>query len=441
MGNRNKIPGPKATESVRKTHKYVATTTRGEHLVVDKQEGSKIIDVDGNTYIDFAAGISVANVGHRHPKVVAAIKQQLDKFIHNAPTDFYDDIQWRLAKKLTDITPGSFEKRVYFGNSGTEAVEAAIKAVKKNNTGKRLIAFAPSFHGRTMGSLSLTASKTVHRRGYFPLMPGVAHAPYPYCYRCPFGQDPDSCGLECANYIEEVLFNYYVPPEEVAGLFMEPVCGEGGYIVPPTKFVQKIRSLTEEYDIALVSDEIQAGLGRSGRMVTMEHFAVTPDVVAFAKALASGVPLGATVLRDDLAFKEKGSHSSTYGGNALAVAAASKVIDVLREEKLPERSRKLGKTVKARLHELKEEVEILGDVRGLGLMIGLEIVKDKDSKAFNSKARDQIVEECFKRGVVMLPCGKSNFRVIPPLTIEEDLLNEGLDTVESVMKEVNEGHI
>lgn len=435
-----KIPGPKAKKAVEQTHKYIATTTRGERLVVKKQEGSKITDVDGNTYIDFSSGISVANVGHRNPRVVDAVKKQLDKFIHDAPTDFYDDIQWRLAKKLTEITPGAFKKKVYFGNSGTEAVEAAIKAVKKNNKGKRILAFLPSFHGRTIGSLSLTASKPVHRKGYFPMMPGVAHAPYPYCYRCPFNQDPDSCGTWCADYIEEVLFNYYIPPEEVAGVFMEPVSGEGGYVVPPKKFVQKVEKITKKHGIALVSDEIQAGLGRSGRMVTMEEFGVTPDVITFAKALSMGVPLGATVLRQELAFKEKGSHSTTFGGNGLAVAAASTVIDILREKELPKRSRRLGKKVRKRLNDLKEEIGIIGDVRGLGLMIGIEVVKE-GSKEYNVKDRDKIVEESFKRGIVMLPCGTSSFRIIPSLTISRDLLNEGLEVVESVIKDVNSGRV
>lgn len=440
--NNAEIPGPKAREAVEKTKKYVATTTRGEPLVIKEQKGSTITDVDGNTYIDFAAGISVNNVGHCHPKVVNAVKDQLDKFIHDAPTDYYDDIQWRVAKKLTEITPGKFKKKVYFGNSGTEAVEAAIKAVKKNKQGKRFLAFLPCFHGRTMGSLSFTASKLAHRRGYFPMMPGVTHSPYPYCYRCPFGQEQDSCDLECAKYIEDVLFNYYVPPEEVAGIIMEPVAGEGGYIVPPQKFMNRIEKIAEKHDIALVSDEIQAGLGRSGHLVTMSgEFNITPDVVTFAKALTAGVPLGATVMRDEIAFKEKGSHSTTFGGNALGLAAASKVIDILQEEKLPKRARTLGEKVKERFTEIKADTEIIGDVRGIGLMIGLEIVKNKRSKTYNAKARDKIVEESFKEGVVMLPCGKSTFRVIPPLNIEEDLLKEGLDTLESVIKRVDRGDL
>lgn len=442
MNEKRSLPGPKAKEAVRKTKEYVATTTRGEPLVIEKQEGSTIVDVDGNRYIDFAAGISVNNVGHRHPKVVKAISDQLDKFIHDAPTDYYDDIQWRLAKKLTEITPGNFKKKVYFGNSGTEAVEAAIKAVKKNGKGRRLLAFTPCFHGRTLGSLSLTASKLVHRKGYFPMMPGVAHVPYPYCYRCPFGQDPDTCDLECVKYIKEVLFTYQVPPEEIAAIFMEPVEGEGGYIVPPKKFMKEIEEIAERHDIFIVSDEIQAGLGRSGWMVTMQGaFDVTPDVVTFAKSLTAGVPLGATVLREDVAFKESGSHSTTFGGNALAVVAASKVIDILREENLLERSRRLGREVRNRLNELKEETTILGDVRGLGLMIGLEMVEDKESKAYNVEDRNKIVEECFKRGVVMLPCGKSTFRIIPPLNIDEDALNKGLRTVESVIRDVDAGEL
>ncbi len=428
-------PGPKAREIINISKRYLATTTRDFPLVIAKMENDLIEDVDGNIYIDFAAGIAVANVGNRNPEVLEAVRNQLEKFIHSAPHDFYDDIQYRVAKLLTEITPGNFEKKVYFGNSGTEAVEAAIKLAKRATKRPRLISFIGAFHGRTLGSLALTASKPVHQKGYFSTIPGVEHVPYAYCYRCPFKLDPASCDVWCARYIEEVLFQSYVPPEEVAAIVVEPVQGEGGYIVPPKKFIQELRRITDKYGILLIVDEIQSGLGRTGKLWAIEHFDVVPDIMSSAKAIAAGLPLGATILRANLDFDEPGAHSSTFGGNAVSLAAALANIEYIIKNKLHERAAKLGKKALKRLKEAQEEINIIGDVRGLGLMIGVEIVKDKETKKINKEARDKIIDSALKKGLVLLPTGKSVIRVAPPLTIDEDHLEKGLDILIKAIKE------
>lgn len=430
-------PGPKAKEIIEESKKYLATTTRDFPLVIVRMENDLIEDVDGNVYIDFAAGIAVANVGSRNPEVLEAIKNQLDRFIHSAPHDFYDDLQYRVAKLLTEITPGKFKKKVFFGNSGTEAVEAAIKLAKRATRRPRLISFIGAFHGRTLGSLALTASKPVHQKGYFSTIPGVEHAPYAYCYRCPFKLNPESCDFWCARYIDEVLFQSYVPPEEVAAIIVEPVQGEGGYIVPPKEFIQELRRIADKYGILLIVDEIQSGLGRTGKMWAIEHFDVVPDIITSAKAIAAGLPLGATIFRADLDFEESGAHSSTFGGNAMSLAAALANLEFIIKNKLHKRAAKLGEKVIKILEDAKDEIDIVGDVRGLGLMIGIEIVKDKKTKIVNKEARDKIINLALKKGLVLLPTGKSVIRIAPPLTIEENNLDKGLDILINAIREVS----
>lgn len=430
-------PGPNAKKIIEESKKVLATTTRDFPLVIAETNNDLIIDVDGNIFIDFAAGIAVANAGNRNPEVVKAIKTQVDRYLHSAPHDFYDDLQYQLAKKLTEITPGSFPKKVFFGNSGTEAVEAALKVAKRATNRSRFLAFIGAFHGRTFGSLSLTASKTVHQRGYFPTMPGVEHTPYAYCYRCPFKLSPENCDLWCARYIEEVLFTTYIPPEEVAAIFVEPIQGEGGYIVPPEGFIRELRRIADKYKILLVVDEIQSGMGRSGKMWAIEHFGVTPDILTSAKAIANGLPLSAVVMRADIDFPESGAHSSTFGGNAIALAAALANIDFIMENRLPERAAKLGEHAMKKLRDAQKEIEIIGDVRGKGLMIGVEIVKSKESREVFKTGRDEIINKAFKRGLVLLPTGKSSIRIAPPLTIEEENFDIGLDIFIDAIKEVN----
>ncbi len=429
------IPGPKAKEIIEESKKYLITTTRDFPLVIHRMDNDIIEDVDGNVFIDFAAGIAVANVGHRNKEVVEEITKQLQYYIHSAPHDFYDTLQFKVAKKLTEIAPGDFPKKVFFGNSGTEANEAALKIAYKARKATRIIAFIGSFHGRTLGSLTLTASKPVHKKGY-PSIPGVEHVPYPNPYRCPPKMDPEECGEFFARYIEEYLFNHHVPPEEVAAIIFEPVAGEGGYIVPPKSFFKELYRIAKDYGVLLIDDEVQAGMCRTGKWFAIEHFGIVPDIISTAKAIAAGLPLGATIARADLDFEESGCHSSTFGGNAVSLAAALKNLEIMERDNLCERAAKLGNKVLRRLNDLKEESKIVGDVRGLGLMIGVEIVSDKQTKKMSPETRNKIVIEALKRGLVLLPAGKSAFRIAPPLTIREEILEKGLDIIEESVRKI-----
>jgi len=392
-------PGPKARELVRKDESLISPSyVRFYPLVVESGKGCIVKDVDGNEYIDFNSGLVCLNVGHRHPKVVSAIKNQCDRFLHYSNTDFYYPEVVTLAEKLTEITPGNFDKKVYFGNSGAEAVEAAVKMAKWHTRKQRFLGFISAFHGRTIGALSFTASKPVQRRYFFPLMPGVTHVPYPYCYRCPFKQTFPDCHYWCLDFIDEFVLQKYVPPEEVAAILFEPIQGEGGYVVPPPGYFQRLKKLADKYGILLIDDEVQAGMGRTGKWFAIEHWNVEPDIICSAKALASGLPLGATIARAKVMDWAGGSHASTFGGNP-SCAAACAVIDIIKEERLLENATKQGTYILKRLEELKEESEIVGDVRGKGLMIGMEIVEDKESKKMASEKASEIMKRSWKRGV------------------------------------------
>ena len=431
------VPGGKAREIIEEDAKYIANTTKASPAVVKEAKGIVFEDVDGNIFFDFTSGVSVVNVGHCHPKVMEAIRRQAEKFLHFAGTDFYYSIQVELAKKLCSITPGDFNKKVYYGNSGTEAVEAAIKMAKWSTGKKFFISFIGAFHGRTMGSLSLTASKPVHKKKFFPWMPGVFHVPYPNPYRNPFGIDgyeqPDELVNAVINYIE-YAFRHFLPSDEVAAIFAEPIQGEGGYIVPPKNFFKELLKLADEHNIMLIDDEIQAGFGRTGKMWAIEHFGIIPHVITTAKALASGLPLSACIYPAENDFKVKGAHSTTFGGNPLACAAALATIEVLQEG-LIENAAKQGGIMTARLKEMEEKYEIVGDARGIGLMQAIEIVKSKGSKEINPKVRDEIVDRAFKKGILLLACGESAIRFIPPLCINEEQLNNAMDLVEEAIKE------
>lgn len=433
-------PGPKARELVKKDEALISPSyVRFYPLVVESGEGCIIQDVDGNKYIDFNSGLVCMNVGHSHPKVVNAVKAQCNRFLHYSNTDFYYRESVDLAKSLCEISPGNFEKKVYFGNSGAEAVEAAIKVSKWHTRRSRFIGFIGAFHGRTVGSLSFTASKTVQRRYFFPLMPGVTHVPYPYCYRCPFKMSYPDCNYWCVDYIDEMVLQKYVPPEEVAAVLFEPIQGEGGYVVPPPGYFQRLKKLTDKYGLILVDDEVQAGMGRTGRWFAVEHWKIEPDVICMAKALASGLPLGATIARAELMDWEGGSHASTFGGNPLSCVAAMAVINVIKEEKLLENVEKQGKYILKRLTELKEQSEILGDVRGKGLMIGAEIVEDKKTKKVAKKKAQEIMIRSWKRGVAVITCGVSTLRIAPPLNITRELVDAGLEIIEDVINKVEKG--
>ena len=427
-------PGPKAQEIVKRDQTFMATTTKTAPVVAARAEGSLVWDVDGNVLIDFATGISVVNIGHSHPKVVQAVSEQAKKFTHFAGTDYYYDIQTRLAEKLGQITPGKHKKKVFFANSGAESNEAALKIAKYNTKKQMFLAFLRAFHGRTQGALALTASKAKHRAGFFPTMPGVVHVPYAYCFRCPYKMTYPSCDLYCANIIEDLYMKTVSPPQDLAGIFLEPVQGEGGYIVPPKGWLTRIAKITKDNGTLFIDDEVQTGFGRTGKFWMVDHEAVVPDIITMAKAMGSGLPIGAAVFPADMDFKEYGIHSNTYGGNPIASAASLATIEVIESEKLVERSARLGLHLARRLDELKEEYEFVGDRRGIGLMQAHEFVKDKKSLKPNPKIRDEITEDAYKHGLVLLPCGESTLRYVPALNIPQDVLDAGIDVLADCFK-------
>jgi 4-aminobutyrate aminotransferase len=430
-------PGPKARDFLKKDERFISPSyVRYYPLVVESANGCVVKDVDGNEYIDLNAGIACMNVGHNHPKVVSAIKGQCDRFLHYSNTDFYYKEVINLAEKLAEITPGNFEKKTFFGNSGTEAVEAAIKLAKWHTRKQLFIGFISAFHGRTVGALSFTASKPAQRRYFSPLMPGVAHVPYAYCYRCSFKLTYPECHYWCVDFIDEFVLQKYVPPEDVAAMLFEPIQGEGGYVVPPPDYFQRLKKLADKYGLLIIDDEVQSGIGRTGKWFAIEHWNVEPDIICSAKALASGLPIGATVAKAKIMDWTEGSHASTFGGNPLSCAAAAAVLEVIKEEKLLENANKQGAYALKRLGELKERSEIVGDVRGKGLMIGVELVEDKESKKPAAQKAVQVIVRSWKRGVAIVTCGASTIRIVPPLTIQREMLDTALDIVEDTIEEV-----
>ena len=431
-------PGPKARELVKKDETFISPSyVRFYPLAIESGKGCIVKDVDGNQYIDFNSGLVCLNVGHCHPKVVDAIKKQSEKFLHYSNTDFYYRPVVDLAEKLCEVTPGQFDKKVYFGNSGAEAVEAAVKLSKWHTRKQRFIAFISAFHGRTLGAVSFTASKPVQRRHFFPMVPGVTHVPYPNCYRCPFKLSYPDCNYWCVDFIDEMVLQKYVPPEEVAGILIEPIQGEGGYVAPPPEYFKRLKRITDKYGLLLIDDEIQSGMGRTGRWFAIEHWKVEPDIVCIAKSIASGLPLGAIVSRARLMDWEGGSHASTFGGNPLSCVAGLASIDVIKEGHLLENATNQGNYIKKRLENLKDECGILGDVRGKGLMIGAEIVEDKDTKKPAKEKASKIMLRSWKRGIALITCGASTLRIAPPLIITRELVDAGMDIVEDVIREVD----
>lgn len=413
------LPGPKAKKIIERDRALLSPSfTRSYPLVAHKGRGAWIEDPDGNVFLDFTAGIAVTSTGHCHPNVVKAIQRQAKQLLHMSGTDFYYEAQVKLAEKLASLAPGNFPKRVFFTNSGTESVEAAFKLARYKTKRERMISFFGAFHGRTMGSLSLTGSKVRQKENFGSLVPGVTHAGYGYCYRCPYNLTYPSCGIDCVDYIEHTLFKKIVPAEEVAAIIIEPVQGEGGYVVPPPGYHQKLRALTQKYGILLIADEVQSGMGRTGKMFAIEHWGVEPDIITTAKGIASGLPLGAMIARADLMDWEPGAHANTFGGNPLACEAAYETIKLL-EAKLLKNTTVVGSYLKGCLSELSREFPLIGDVRGLGLMVGIELVKDRELKTPAPKERDKIVELAFEKGLLLLGCGESGIRFCPPLVVSK----------------------
>jgi len=430
-------PGPKARELVKKDESLISPSYgRFYPLVVESAKGCIVKDVDGNEFIDFNSGLVCMNVGHSHPKVVAAVKNQCDRFLHYSNTDFYYREVVDLADRLAHITPGSPEKKIFFGNSGAEAVEAAIKLAKWHSRRQLFIAFISAFHGRTVGALSFTASKPTQRRSFFPLMPGVTHVPYGYCYRCPHKLTFPECHYWCVDFIDEYVLQKYIPPEDTAAILVEPIQGEGGYVVPPPEYFQRLKKIADKYGLLFIDDEVQSGMGRSGKWFAIEHWGVEPDIICTSKALASGLPLGACIAKSKVMDWVPGSHASTFGGNPLSCVAASAVIDVIKEEKLLENANKQGAYIMKRLNELKEKSEIIGDVRGKGLMIGMEIVESKESKKPAPQKVNEIIMRSWKRGINVISCGASTIRIAPPLVITKELVDSALDIIEDTTRQV-----
>jgi len=430
------LPGPRASKLIEIDQTYVSPSyTRVYPLVVKNAQGVWVHDVDGNLFLDFTAGIAVCATGHCHPLVVKAIKEQAERLLHMSGTDFYYEPQIALAEKLAGLAPGDGSKKIYFGNSGAEAVEAAFKLARWHTRRELNIAFFGAFHGRTMGALSLTASKTIQKKHLYPFVPGITHIPYAYCYRCPYNLCYPQCGLECVHWVEENLFRTTMPAEEVAAIFVEPIQGEGGYIVPPPEFHRELHKIAEKYGILYVVDEVQSGMGRTGRMFAIEHFGVVPDIMALAKGIASGMPLGATVARSDIMDWEAGSHASTFGGNPVSCQAALTTMKLL-EEKLMANAEKQGERLMGGLREIQESYECMGDVRGKGLMIGVELVKDRETKERASDWRAEILKSAFEKGLLLLGCGENSIRFCPALTVSEQEVDMCLSIFEEAVRQL-----
>jgi 4-aminobutyrate aminotransferase len=421
--------------------KVIMTTTR-EHFpfVPERGNGDYVFDVSGNKFIDFSTFIGVYTFGvNANAEIREAIKNQVDKLIHPAFTDYYSELPVTYAEKLLEFFPESFG-RVFYSNSGTEAIEDAIKLSRIFTKRKYLLAFYGAFHGRSMGSLSLTTSKVAQRANTGPFLSGVVRAPFPYPYRCRFhSDDPDECGKESLDYIEKVVFASEVPANEVAAIFFEPVQGEGGYIVPPRKFFKGLRELADKYGILLVDDEIQAGCMKTGKFIALDHFKTQADIYVMAKAIGGGVPMGVTLAKTEFGDVPPGEHAGTFGGNLLALASANATLDYVKKNlgMLESAAKRKGAYTMKRLEQMKESYEIVGDVRGIGMMIGVELVKDKRSKDYAVSERDKVIETCFYNGLILLPTGTSSIRVIPPLTIKQENLERGVDILEQAIKKVN----
>lgn len=428
-----KLPGPKARALIKRDSSVISPSyPRGAPFVMDHGRGTEVWDVDGNRFLDFAAGIAVVSTGHAHPNVVKAIQEQAEKFIHIS-SDFYHEKWIQLGEKLDEIAPFQEAAQSFMTNSGTEAVETAIKLARYHTGRTNFIGFTGAFHGRTMGAVTFTASKPSYHRGFYPLMPGVVHAPYPNPYRPILDRlSGEDYGETVVRYIKEEIFGHILPPDEVAAILVETIQGEGGYIVPPAGFYPALRELCDEHEILLITDEVQSGMGRTGRWWAIEHFDVEPDIVTAAKGLASGMPIGACIARDSVMDWERGSHGNTFGGNPISCAAALATIDLIEHEYL-QNAVEVGQYTLDALHEIMVRHPSIGDVRGLGLMIGVEFVKDRKSKYPNEELRDRVTEMAFERGLILLGCGKSVIRLAPPLSVSKPEIDEGLTILEEAI--------
>ena len=436
------LPGPNAKRILEGDQRYISPSyTRSYPMVAKRGRGMVVEDVDGNEFLDFSAGIAVTSTGHCHPEVVGAIQKQAAELIHMSGTDFYYEGMVTLSERISKVAPMKGPHKFYYGNSGAEAVEAALKLARYHTKRQKVIAFFGAFHGRTMGALSLTASKPQQKRRFAPLVPGVTHVPFPDVYRCCAGgaKEAEAFALGCARYIEDKLFRTILPPEEVAAIFVEPIQGEGGYVVAPTIFMQELRRICDRHGILLVADEVQSGAGRTGKWWAIEHTGVEPDMVCIAKGIASGMPLGIMMAKADIMDWVPGSHASTFGGNPVSIAAALATMDVLEREGV-KNAEQVGRHIMERIAEWPRRLDLVGDVRGRGLMIGVEIVTDKKEKTQGGAERDRIVELAFQRGVLFLGCGPNSIRIAPPLVVRPEQADIALDVLEDCIKVVAREH-
>ncbi len=432
------LPGPKARAVIEQDKAYTSPSLiRPYPLAVKRAQGTVVEDLDGNRFLDFAAGIAVCTTGHCHPRIVEAIQRQAEKLIHIS-CDFYYEPYVELAAKLTDLAPGDEPWRVFFANSGAEVVEGAIKLARYYTGRPRIIAFMGAFHGRTMGAVTLTASKVTQRRGFAPMLPGVIHVPYSYCNRCAYNLTYPGCDVHCVDVLEEQYFQRFVPPDEVAAIIVEPIQGEGGYIVPPQDWLPRLRELCDRHGILLIADEIQSGMGRTGRMFAFEHWGVVPDIITVAKGIASGMPISALMAREEIMSWEAGAHSTTFGGNPVSAVAALETIAML-EEGLMDNAAERGDWMLEYLEEMAAESTTIGDVRGLGLMIGVEFVGDKLTGSPAPDVRDAILDYCFRRGLITLACGESGIRFSPPLTVSQAEVETAMDIFAAAVVEAEAG--
>jgi 4-aminobutyrate aminotransferase len=436
------VPGPRARAILARDAAHISPSyPRDQPFVIERGRGCEVWDVDGNRFLDFAAGIAVCSTGHGHPEVVAAIQAQAEKFLH-VSSDYYHEKWVELSEALDRIAPFAEDAVVFLANSGAEAVEAALKLARFHTRRPRFVGFYGGFHGRTMGALAFTSSKITQRRGFSPMMPGVTHVPYPDPYRprLAFDSGTSDVGRAVIDFIEDVVFVHDAPPDEVAAILVEPIQGEGGYVVPPASFLPGLRELCDRHGILLVADEVQSGMGRTGKWWAIEHWGVEPDIVASAKGIASGVPLGAMIARRSVATWGPGTHGNTYGGNPLACVSALATLTVIESGGLANAAA-VGAYAIDRLRAMAARHPSMGDVRGKGLMIGVELVRDRATRERAEELRDEVARLAFEHGLLVLGCGRSTLRLIPPLVVTRAEIDEALEILDHVLDVAEPGHL
>ena len=432
------LPGPNAKKIIEEDEKYLATSTKALQVVAYRGQGCYIEDVDNNVFLDFSSGISTTNIGYGNEYVISKVQDQLHKLWHFAGTDFYYGEQVESAKALIGVSPGSHDKKVFYTNSGAESNEASLKLARSYTKRPQFVGFIGGFHGRTMGALAFTASQPVHHEGFFPEMGGVTHIPFPDPYRNPFNIDgyenPEDLTNATIDYLEDYVFGKFLPSNNVAAILVEPIQGEGGYVVPPRDFHKKLMEVAHDNEILYIMDEVQTGFGRTGYFFASEYFDVDPDIMSVAKSIASGIPMGASVVKSRYNFEKSGLHSNTFGGNLLAAVASRATIEEIKKKNMIGNARNAGGYLNKRLHELQDKYDNIGDVRGLGLMQAIDFVKNRKTKAHYRGLRDKTIENAYKKGLILLGAGESAIRFIPPLIINEKQIDEAMDILDESIK-------